>query len=124
MKARIKIALIGLAAAAALPFTPDTGAAQGVYRSGATIIYTLSVQVPSVVKLVVDPTAKNPDGTPLLRVLTNDRAIRAAAAQGITPQLIQLASAPEGRELHAKGSEAPATSRDEGPVLRYTVVTR
>ncbi|HTK57244.1 MAG TPA: hypothetical protein VL295_10465 [Gemmatimonadales bacterium] len=84
---------------------------------------TLTAVVPSIVKYVVDETTRNPDGSPTVRVITNDPHIRAAFARGVTPELapVRLAVATPEESGHTKGAErlegAPGGTR----VLRYTV---
>ncbi len=102
--------------------TPGTSVAQG--RGQANLTVTLTAVVPSIVKYVVDETTRTPDGAPTIRVITNDPAIRAAFARGVTPELTptRLASATPEESRHAKGDERLQTVTEGGKVLRYTVV--
>jgi hypothetical protein len=65
---------------------------------------TVSIQVPSVVKIVADPTAVGPTGLPRFRVVTNDPAIRRRLEQGAEGGLVAEALVAElsgGRESAA-----------------------
>jgi hypothetical protein len=55
----------------------DVAQAQGRQSS-----HTVSVRVPSVVKIVADPVALGPTGLPVLRVVTNDPTIRRRFERG------------------------------------------
>lgn len=95
--------------------------AQASAARAARITTILSVQVPSIVKLVVDPSVLGADGRPVIRVVTNDPTVRALAASGIAPELIRRAQDADGLELRGKGGEAVRGSTVEPAVVRYTI---
>lgn len=120
MRSRTFNTIAPLAAALLVLATPATSFAQG----RATQTVTLRVSVPSIVKYVVDETTRAPDGSPTVRIVTNDPAIRAAFARGVTPELtsVRLASAAPEASRHAKGDGQLQTVTDGANLLRYTVV--
>ena len=63
----------------------------------------LIVAVPSIVRVVADPDARNPDGSPVLRVVTNDPAIRAQYAAGVPTTVVLRGEASIDPTRHAKG---------------------
>jgi hypothetical protein len=109
------IAILGLTT-----LTPAMAEAQQRgFASGASAV---TFQVPSIVKLVVDDQTRTADGAPLIRVGTNDPGIRAAAANGVTPEVLRLAGVGQDRPGHAKGGEAGEATIDGLGVVRYTIV--
>src|SRR5690349_17439265 len=82
--------------------TADRALAQGPGRANVTM--TITARVPSIVKYVVDETVRTADGSPTVRVVSNDPGIRAAFARGVTPELapVALASATPEESGHAK----------------------
>lgn len=84
---------------------------------------TLTAVVPSIVKYVVDETTRTPDGSPTIRLITNDPRIRAAFARGVVPELApaRLASATPETSGHAKGDERLEAAPNGARILRYTV---
>ena len=85
---------------------------------------TFTATVPSIVRYVVDETIRTADGSPTIRVVTNDPAIRAAFARGVAPELAPVtlgATTPE-RSTHSKGDGRLESTADGSKVLRYTVV--
>lgn len=89
-----------------------------------TLTVTLTAVVPSIVKYVVDETVRTADGSPTIRVISNDPAIRAAFARGVTPELlpVALASATPEQSGHAKGDQRVESAADGSTLRRYTVV--
>ncbi|HVX87485.1 MAG TPA: hypothetical protein VG940_01055 [Gemmatimonadales bacterium] len=59
--------------------------------------------VPSIVRVVADPVARNADGSPLLRVITNDPAIRARYGAGVPTVVVRRGDAAADLTIHAKG---------------------
>ncbi len=102
-----------------------TGLASAQARSApATGAVTLAVTVPSIVRVLVDPSRISPDGTPLVRVITNDPSLRAQLAAGVPPETLRRAGTAENGEGRAKGSEAVMGGSAGGQValVRYTIV--
>lgn len=64
---------------------------------------TVTAVVPSIVRVVADPVARNADGSPLLRVITNDPAIRARYGAGVPTVVVRRGDAAADLTLHAKG---------------------
>lgn len=97
--------------------------AEAQQRGYARTATTVSFRVPSIVKLVADQTARTSDGAPVIRVITNDPALRAALANGVTPEVVRLAATAQEHQVRAKGGEATPDATDGTRVVRYTVVT-
>ena len=85
-------------------------------------VHTLTVVVPRFVRLVVDSSAGEGDSLPVIRVITNDRTIRALTANGLPPELVPLAVAAGGRLQHAKGGDRETWMDDPEPLVRFTQV--
>lgn len=119
MQFRHRVALTSFAALLLAVATPRGIAAQGSPRGQAQ--HTMRVVVPSIVRIVADPVARNADGSPVLRVVTNDPAIRAQYAAGVPSAVVRLAESTIDPARHAKGgSDLEAESGVE--VRRSTVV--
>ena len=72
------------------------GSVQAQSRS---LQHTVSVRVPRVVRIVPDPVAVGPTGLPVLRVVTNDPAVRRRFAEGSEGGLVAEALVAEpGRD--------------------------
>lgn len=100
---------------------PTAAGAQG--RPVTTITYALTVVVPSIIQLVVDESAQDPGGLPVVRVITNDRAIRARSAAGVVGEMVLRGALEGGRIDHAKGGEGDPVGGAALPQVRYTQVT-
>ena len=111
-----------LGAVAICTARPAGALAQGHPIQQAVVV--LRANVPSVVKYVVDETVRGIDGAPTIRVLSNDRAIRAAYAQGVAPERVpsHVASWSPESSGHAKGGEPLEPLPEGAMLLRYTVV--
>ena len=114
------LGLVGIVALGA--FGPGALHAQATGPRNLTV--NVTAVVPSIVKYVVDETTRNRDGSPTIRVITNDPHIRAAFARGVAPELApaRLASATPEESGHAKGDERLEAAPSGVRVLRYTVV--
>ena len=114
--------LVFVGAVALSAFRPGALHAQATGPRNLTV--TLTAVVPSIVKYVVDETTRRPDGSPTIRVITNDPRIRAAFARGVVPDLAPapLASAAPEESRHAKGDERLERTTDGARIVRYTVV--
>src|SRR5690242_18365463 len=95
------LGLVGIVALSA--FGP--GALHAQAHGPRNLTVTLTAVVPSIVKYVVDETTRTPDGTPTIRVITNDPHIRAAFARGVAPEVVptRLAAGTPETSGHAKG---------------------
>ena len=87
-----------------------------------TGVATFALTVPSIVRLVVADQGQTPDGAPVIRVVTNDPAIRAAAVGGVSPELLRRASRSDELASRGKGSEGAQQGAETGTLLRFTVV--
>lgn len=78
---------------------PEAAQAQGRQLS-----HTVSVQVPTIVRMVPDPVAVGPNGLPIYRVVTNDPVLRRRLEQGAEGGLVAeaLVAAP-GRNTGSTG---------------------
>lgn len=103
---------------------PQALLAQIQAARGGRAVAVVQAVVPSIVKYLVDETTRTADGSPTVRVLTNDPAIRAAFARGVTPELapVILASTAPEQSGHVKGDQRLETTPEGAKVLRYTVV--
>jgi hypothetical protein len=84
------------------------GAAQA---QGRQLSHTVSVQVPTIVRMVPDPVAVGPNGLPIYRVVTNDPVLRRRLQQGAEGGLVAEAM------VAATGRSAGSTGD-----FRFTVV--
>ncbi len=91
------LAVLLLLAAAA----PAEVTAQGHPRGEAQ--HNVRVVVPSIVRIIADPVARNVDGSPVLRVVTNDPAIRAQYAAGVPTVVVRRGDSSVDPTRHAKG---------------------
>lgn len=109
-----------MAALAAVVLTATPASAQG----GDRLAHTLTVQVPAIMKVVVDPTAQTADGRPVLRVVTNVLALRALTLNGVAPEVLRRGGVQYAAGGHAKGGEAAirGDTTVEPEVVRYTIV--
>ncbi len=102
-----------------------TGQASAQARSApATGVSMFTARVPSIVRVLVDPSATAPDGAPLVRVMTNDPSLRAQLASGVAPETLRSAGTVWTAGGRGKGSEG-IQSGDAGSVralVRYTIV--
>ena len=82
------------------------------------------MQVPAIVKVVVDPAAQTTDGRPVLRVVSNVPALRALAAQGIAPEVLRQGGVQYAAAGRGKGGEAAirGDTTVEPELVRYTIV--
>ncbi|HWA41181.1 MAG TPA: hypothetical protein VG712_06180 [Gemmatimonadales bacterium] len=99
MQFRHLVALTSLAALGTL--APASLRAQG--SPGRQSQHLVTAVVPSIVKMVVDPVARNVDGSPVLRVVTNDPAIRARYAGGVPAVVIRRGDVATDLTVHSKG---------------------
>ena len=102
-----------------------TGLASAQARSApAAGVHTLAVTVLSIVRVLVDPSVISQDGTPVVRVITNDPSLRAQFAAGVAPETLRRAGTVETGEGRAKGSEAlvGGNAGDQTKLVRYTIV--
>lgn len=108
MRQKQKIHLVTLSAVLFLALA-GAGSAQAQARH---LQHTVSVRVPSVVKIIPDPIAVGPTGLPVFRVITNDPVLRRRLEQGADGGLVAEA-------LAADSVDEAGTSSD----FRFTVVT-
>jgi hypothetical protein len=75
-----------------------------VQAQGRHLNHTVSVQVPTIVRMVPDPVAVGPNGLPIYRVVTNDPVLRRRLERGAEGGLVAeaLVAAP-GRSAESKG---------------------
>lgn len=99
---------------------PGATWAQG--RPGSEVLLTLTVVVPRVVQLVVDTSAGAPDGIPVVRVISNDRAIRLQAASGVPGEFVTLPGREGPRIQHTKGDQGVDQPREDLLLVRFTQV--
>lgn len=109
---------------AGLAATPVIVQAQQSRMFQGPVAAMVAVQVPAIIKVVVDPTTRTPDGSPMLRVITNIPALRAQMTLGVVPEVVRQASLQEGAPGRGKGGEAGLTGNTEvgTGLLRYTIV--
>ena len=122
MLARTTGVLIALLMAAGIVATPALAQSMGQGREAAVAVFT--ARVPSIVKVVVDPTAQTADGNPVIRIVSNVPAMRALAARGVVPEVLRQPGVQYVVTGRGKGGEA-AIRGDvtvEPGLVRYTVV--
>ena len=116
MRAQLRTAfsIIGLTMAIV-----GTAAAQG-----RTVTHALTAVVPSIVQVEVVAGQFGPGGYPLVRVRTNDRAIRAQLANGVPAEELSSPTVRFSGVTHAKGGEAGLEGgvQVEPGIIRYTIV--
>lgn len=115
---------MAFAALVAILAVPAVAGAQQVSRGVGVATATVRIQVPAIMKLVVDPTALTPEGNPVVRLVTNVPALRALAAQGVAPEVLRQPVVQYAAEGRGKGGEAalPGNTEVEAGLVRYTIV--
>jgi hypothetical protein len=113
--------IVGLVLGGARRATAQAAEATGL---GGPAAQTLSVSVPAFVRFSIAEGQAAPDGTPIVRVVTNDPTIRRMASGGVAREELQALSVRFSGVQHSKGGElameggAQVTTQ----VVRYTIV--
>ncbi|MEO6066463.1 MAG: hypothetical protein ABJB33_06355 [Gemmatimonadota bacterium] len=124
LRTRSNWGMTAVALLAVLAARPVAGQAQQPRMFQGPVAAMVAVQVPAIIKVVVDPTTRTPDGSPMVRVITNIPALRAQMALGVVPEVVQQASPQYAEQGRSKGGEAVLTRNTEVDtgLVRYTIV--
>ena len=124
LRTRSNWGMTAVALLAVLAARPVAGQAQQPRMIQGPAAAMVVVQVPAIIKVVVDPTTRTPEGSPMLRVITNIPALRAQMALGVVPEVVRQASLQEGAPGRGKGGEAGLIGSTEvgTGLVRYTIV--
>ena len=124
MRARMNWVTTAVALSAVLAATPTAVQAQQARTYQGPVTAMVAVPVPAIIKVVVDPTTRTPDGSPTVRVVTNVPALRAQMALGVAPEVVRQASVQYAAEGRGKGGEQEMVGNTAayGGIIRYTIV--
>ena len=113
-QSRTAVSIIGLVLTSA-----GAAAAQGT-----PVTHVLTAIVPSIVRVEVVAGRFSLGGYPLVRVQTNDPALRAQLANGVPPEELSSPAVRFSGVSHAKGGESglEGAARVEPGIVRYTIV--